>query len=125
MEEGKNRRWRPSLSQYRELEARLEEQIEGTSRIVADCDGWRAKYRDLIDEISKGNDKKVLRDHIEALECENKTLKRSNEYMNCELEMIRGTESDVTKENKELRDLVFYLKNRGLWERITNKGADL
>ena len=45
--------------------------------------------------------------------------------MNCELEMIRGTESDVTKENKELRDLVFYLKNRGLWERITNKGADL
>lgn len=121
MEEGKKKRWRPSLAEYRELERRIDEQIEGTSRIVADCDGWRAKYRDLIDEISKGNDKKVLRDHIEALECENKTLRHSNKLMEAELENIRLSDNEYTRENRELRDEVFYLRNRGLWARILNK----
>lgn len=31
----------------RELEAKLADQIEGTSRLVKDCDEWRDKYRKL------------------------------------------------------------------------------
>ena len=45
--EGKKKRWRPSLAAYRELERKLESQIEGTSVLVADCDAWREKYRRL------------------------------------------------------------------------------
>ena len=121
MEEGKNKRWRPSLSQYRELEAKLEEQIEGTSRIVAECDGWREKYRKLVKEVSKNCVDKVLKDRIDTLERENDTLSRSNEFMASELNSIREQDSSVAQENQELRDEVFYLRNRGLWARILNK----
>ena len=117
----KTKRWRPSLTQYRELQAKLDEQIEGTSRIVADCDGWRAKYRNLIEEISKGNDKKVLRDHIEALECENRTLRHSNEMMETELDKMRASDNEFARENRELRDEVFCLRNRGFWARVFNR----
>ena len=117
----KTKRWRPSLTQYRELQAKLDEQIEGTSRIVADCDGWRAKYRSIIEEISKGNDKKVLRDHIEALECENRTLRHSNEMMETELEKMRASDNEFARENRELRDEVFCLRNRSFWARVFNR----
>ena len=121
MEEGKKKRWRPSLAQYRELLRRIDEQIDGTSRIVADCHGWRAKYRDLIKSISEGKEKKVLRDHIEALECENETLKHSNRLMEAELENIRMSDNEYSRENRELRDELYYLRNRGLWARVFNK----
>lgn len=32
---------------YRSLKAKYEEQIDGTSRLVADCDGWRERFRKL------------------------------------------------------------------------------
>lgn len=121
MKEEKKKRWRPSLTQYRELEAKLEEQIEGTSRIVADCRGWRAKYRELIKEISKGNDKKVLRDHIEALECENKTLRHSNELMETELKRNSQVLEWNTRAMNELRGVLHNLKSRGFWSRVFNR----
>ena len=118
--EGK-KRWRPSMTQYRELEAKLEEQIEGTSRIVADCHGWRRKYRALIEEISKGNDKKVLRDHIEALECENRTLRHSNELMETELKRNSQVLEWNTRAMNELRGVLHNLKSRGFWSRVFNR----
>ena len=118
--EGK-KRWRPSLAQYRELEAKLEEQIEGTSHIVADCHGWRRKYRELIKEISKGNDKKVLRDHIDALECENKTLRHSNELMETELKRNSQVLEWNTKVMNDLRGVLHNLKSRGFWARVFNR----
>lgn len=121
MKEEKKKRWRPSLAQYRELEAKLEEQIEGTSRIVADCHGWRAKYRELIKEISKGNDKKVLRDHIEALECENRTLRHSNELMETELKRNSQVLEWNTRAMNELRGVLHNLKSRGFWSRVFNR----
>ena len=39
------KRVRPSVTAYRELEKELESQIDGTSRLVKDCDLWREKYR--------------------------------------------------------------------------------
>ena len=121
MEEGKKKRWRPSLAQYRELERRIDEQIEGTSLVVADCHGWRAKYRNLIDEISKGNDKKVLRDHIEALECENKTLKRSNEMMEGEIKKMFKEIGELQNKCVTIEYNYKLYKNRGFWARLFNK----
>ena len=43
----KKRQSRPSWAMVNELKAKLEEQIEGTSRLVKDCDAWREKYRAL------------------------------------------------------------------------------
>ena len=121
MEEKKRKRWRPSLAQYRELQAKLDEQIEGTSRIVAECHGWRKKYRDLVDSISKGSVDNVLKDRIETLERENDLLSRSNEFMASELNSIREADSAVVKENRELRDELFMLKSRGFWSRLFNR----
>ena len=121
MEEKKKKRWRPSLAQYRELQAKLDEQIEGTSRIVAECHGWRKKYRDLVDSISKGSVDNVLKDRIETLERENDILSRSNEFMASELNSIREADSAVVKENRELRDELFMLKSRGFWSRLFNR----
>jgi len=53
MEEEKKKRWRPSLTAYRELQRKLDEQIEGTSLVVQDCDGWREKYRLLLERYNR------------------------------------------------------------------------
>lgn len=119
--EEKKKRWRPSLTAYRELEKKLESQIEGTSRIVQDCDGWREKYRELIKEISNGNDKKVLRDHIKALECENRTLRHSNELMETELKRNSQVLEWNTRAMNELRGVLHNLKSRGFWARVFNR----
>lgn len=121
--EEKKKRWRPSLAQYREMERKLEEQIEGTSRIVQDCDGWREKYRKLVKEVSKNCVDKVLKDRIDTLERENDTLSRSNEFMASELNSIRKQDSSVARENQELRDELFCLKNRGFFARLFNKNV--
>ena len=119
--EEKKKRWRPSLTQYRELQTKLDEQIEGTSLIVADCHGWRAKYRSIIEEISKGNDKKVLRDHIEALECENRTLRHSNELMETELRRNNEVINMCDNANRDLRGILHNIKSRGFWARVFNR----
>jgi len=121
--EEKKKRWRPSLAQYREMERKLEEQIEGTSRIVAECDGWREKYRKMVKEVSKNCVDKVLKDRIDTLERENDTLSRSNEFMASELNSIREQDSSVAQENQELRDELAYLKRRGFWARMFNKNV--
>lgn len=46
MEEEKRRR--PTVAQLKALEAELSSQSECVSRLVADCDAWRKKYRSLL-----------------------------------------------------------------------------
>ena len=121
--EEKKKRWRPSLTAYRELEKRLGSQIEGTSKLVADCDGWREKYRNLLDDISKGNVDVVLKDHIDSLRCENNALERSNEFMSREIGNLRDTNKAVIQENKDLRDEICVLKSRGFFARVFNKNV--
>lgn len=70
------KRWRPSLPAYRELEKKLESQIEGTSQLVKDCDLWREKYQILkkkYDELSAGHDR--LAEECKKLRAENDRLK--------------------------------------------------
>lgn len=50
--EEKKKRWRPTLKEYMAQKAELEEQIEGTSRIVQDCYAWRKKYRELFGRVT-------------------------------------------------------------------------
>jgi len=47
------KRWRPSLTEYRALQQKLEEQISGTSVIVRECDEWREKYRALYEKYNE------------------------------------------------------------------------
>lgn len=55
MEEQKQQR--PTWARIRELEAKvkdlqakLDDQIDGTSMLVQDCDGWREKFHKLLAE---------------------------------------------------------------------------
>lgn len=83
------------------LRKSLDEQIEGTSRLVGECDDWREKYRELKDK--------------------NTQIEKSNDYMEKELMRIRSEEKDGNAELDELRREVEYLRNRGFWARIINK----
>lgn len=74
--EEKKKRWRPTLTAYRELEKKLESQIDGTSQLVKDCDLWREKYQILkkkYDELSAGHDR--LAEECKNLRAENDRLK--------------------------------------------------
>lgn len=51
--EEKKKRWRPSLTAYRELEKKLADQIEGTSMLVRECDAWREKYRAQSERLAR------------------------------------------------------------------------
>ena len=51
--EEKKKRWRPSLGDYRSLEREIEGHMEDKSRLVAECDAWREKYRALVKEVSR------------------------------------------------------------------------
>ena len=37
-------------AKVKELQAKLDDQIDGTSMLVQDCDGWRDKFRALVAE---------------------------------------------------------------------------
>ena len=72
---------------YRELHKKYEEQIEGTSRLVSDCDAWRENYR--------------------ALEKELEGVRQSY--------YAAGTQCAKLKEELEA------LKSRGFWARLLNR----
>lgn len=99
MEEEKKKRWRPSVAEYRRLEKENEELRKGNTSNVT----------------------KVLRDHIEALESENTSLKRSNELMEKELRKTQEKVFSFEAQYLEQREMVFFLENRGLWARIINR----
>ena len=105
-----------------ELRKKLESQIDGTSRLVADCDGWRDKYRKLLDE-KKGLEKM----HDDVVE---ESAKMSEE--------LRELRSRLENAEYELRSLSSYnlglkdsldiavseierLRGRGIISRILNK----
>lgn len=120
--EEKKKRWRPSLTAYRELEkqmkneqdlhihfakecdrlkSELDSHIEGTSLLVKDCDAWREKYNDL----------KAERD----------TLEKSNKLMEEELNREKHTNKEFCETYHELKEKYDDLKSRGFWARVFNK----
>ena len=95
MEEGKKKRWRPSLTAYRALESENE-------------------------ELKKGNVTKVLRDHIDALEAENTSLKHSCTQLKKKLAVVRDQVKGAVVDYNRARREVLWLRGRSLWKRIIN-----
>ena len=99
MEQAK-KRWRPSLTAYRELEKELAEAKE-TIRIQA------------IDIRHKDEDVKALKD-------ENAALKKSNDSMEQGLKDHRAEISRLANALDACEVRVSYLQNRGLFARVFN-----
>lgn len=122
--EEKKKRWRPSLTAYRELEKKLAEQIEGTSQLVKDCDAWREKYRELKkkydDALHVRNDVVPRKVHQELV-TENRTLVESNKLMEEELNRVRDANVSLGKKCAELNNKLSELLSRGWFARLLNK----
>lgn len=83
------------------LRRKLDEQVDGTSRLVADCDLWRAKYRALVDKYD--------------------TAERSNGYMHDELVRVREARDEARERCAELANELHRIKNRGFVSRVFNR----
>lgn len=120
--EEKKKRWRPSLTAYRELEAKLESQIDGTSQLVKDCDAWREKYRKLKVKFDDEHFASVhLHKEYNDLKAERDTLEKSNKLMEDELNRLRAINDKLSKKCVDRDDQIEALKNRGFWARVFNK----
>lgn len=91
--EEKKKRVRPTWALVRELEAeiadlqaKLDDQIDGTSMLVQDCDGWRDKYHALLAE------RDFYKSAADALVAKNKELGDSPEvsYPKIEFDVADG-----------------------------------
>ena len=68
MEEKK--RVRPTWAMVRELEKKFSDQLDITSSLVADCNGWREKYRSVLADVKAAESvEKSLRQRNDELEC--------------------------------------------------------
>lgn len=143
----KKKRWRPSLTAYRELERKLaeanetirlqdleikhqkedyEQQSDALSQQISDSDGWRDKYRKLKDSV-EGMKKGVDGDRNKlVLDCD--SLKKEVERLitvvderDKELASVREANKTIRDLNESLCDEIEYLKNRGLFARLFNK----
>ena len=84
-----------------EYKRKFEEQLEGTSVLVKDCDAWREKYRSLDEECS--------------------VLKTSNDHMEKEQKRLNGKLQKAADRIHELETEIHVLKSRGFWARVFNK----
>lgn len=94
-----------------ELRRKLDEQMEGTSRLVKDCDDWREKYRVLSEKCAGLGD----------IETHCKSLEDSNVALNKELDKYRESNVELGKKCAELSNEIERMKSRGFWARVFNK----
>lgn len=84
-----------------ELKKKLDDQIEGTSALIKDCDGWRELYRKACSQAD--------------LE------KHSRELSDVLVIKLKERNTQLKEQNQLLKEKVDALKARGLWARIINK----
>lgn len=96
---------RPTWAMVRDLERRLASQIDGTSMLVADCDGWRELYRNALVSID-----------IEQKRAD--SLKGANEFLCKEIDNLREKQSAIEKDLEYQKFLVLQFENMSLLERI-------
>lgn len=94
-----------------ELRRKMDEQMEGTSRLVKDCDDWREKYRVLSEKCAGLGD----------IETHCKSLEDSNVALNKELDKYRESNVGLGKKCAELSNEIERMKSRGFWARVFNK----
>ena len=117
------KRWRPSLTAYRELQKQLsevnvlldEEKTTSEARLV---EIERLK-RELSDAMSVCDS--VSKKEYEKLKTEIISFKRFNELMDAELEIMRKKFGDMCQIADERSAEIGRLKSRGFFERLFNK----
>ena len=117
------KRWRPSLTAYRELQKQLsevnvlldEEKTTSEARLV-EIDSLK---RELSDAMSVCDS--VSKKEYEKLKTEIISFKRSNELMDAELEIMRKKFGDMCQIADERSAEIGRLKSRGFFERLFNK----
>jgi len=105
MAEEKKKRWRPSLTAYRELE-------ETIHRQCVELDAWREKYRELAKSADVVAYQKVVGERDQQI--------HYNSLKDKELENMRLSNDSLRKEIVELKDEVYSLEHRGFWSRLFN-----
>jgi len=113
MEEKK--RVRPTVAQVREMEEVIHQQC-------VDLNGWREKYRELVDSNKilarcAGDPVKI----VNELRCKNETLEKSNLFLEQEISRLRDENDSIVMKCKDLCDEVISLKHRGFWSRLFNR----
>ena len=105
MAEEKKKRWRPSLTAYRELE-------ETIHRQCVELDAWRDKYRKLAESHDHVAYQKVVGERDQQI--------HYNELKDKEIDKLKIRNDELHKENAELKDEVYALEHRGFWSRLFN-----
>lgn len=138
--------WR---EKYRELSKMYDEQIEGTSVLVKDCDAWRDKYHALLKEREALKEKyEDLQEESAAMSveqtnlrgklaraekaCEEKAaelkeassdvriLQDSNALMEEELKRVKQANKSLNELNDYRLTEIQILRDRGFWSRMFN-----
>jgi predicted nucleic acid-binding Zn-ribbon protein len=124
MAEEKKKRWRPSLTAYRELE-------ETIHRQCVELDAWREKCRKLVEAKSNVSDKTVSQWAYDE-------LKKKYDELDVALTTQKHALDDAENEKKALAEKLgelcelqkdydavcaenLSLKSRGFWARVFNK----
>lgn len=94
----KKKRFRPTVTAYRELE-----------RLVTELRSRLESSRQYCDE---------LKEKVSSLESRNRVLEQSNGLVSGEIERLRNVNNAVGNRCSALRKEIFELKNRSLWDRI-------
>lgn len=146
MEEEKKKRWRPSLTAYREQE-------DVISRQCRELNEWRDKYRaldkqakmlssqmaagemvakseydDVADRLCIAEDKlslldeadRVVSSELADLRAKNELLEKSNSMMEDGQKQQVAEISRLSEALKEANSECDYLRNRGFWARVFN-----
>ena len=103
--EEKKKRWRPSLTAYREQE-------ETIHRQCVELDAWRDKYRKLAESTDMVAYQKVVGERDQQI--------HYNSLKDKELESMRTQNDALRNEIVELRDEVYALEHRGFFARLFN-----
>ena len=97
----KKKRFRPTVTAYRELE-----------RLVTELRSRLDSSRKYCDE---------LKENVSSLESRNHVLEQSNGLVSGEIERLRNMNNALGNRCSVLRKEIFELKNRSLWDRIFNR----
>lgn len=82
-------------------DSEIERHMDDKSRLVADCDGWRDKYRFLADTCA--------------------TMEKANGLMEEEIKRLSSARDTAVKRCQELIQEINNIKNRGFWSRVINR----
>lgn len=120
-EEEKKKRWRPSLTAYRALEAKVAEyeSCKDLKKLKDDYDLLRNRFNDLAEK------KKLMADDFkereEKMTIEKNALEKSNGLLEKEIKRLRELVEGYDRDIINLKAENARLKNRTFWQRLFNK----